>query len=209
MRSAAEVRAMAIAVQANLVQLRTAALRLDEAAGGLADVNAPPPGAVKNFRETLIDREIVRAMDRSALATALQEQWGRYCLMRWMFHESTPEGLRDLSRLTPASEMRCETELRVKEAELHAMLWRYRHDERARLAASYRADAAFARYQELADFIPPLAAADGLAATPDARLALACQYAGMLATLRWVIRPQTDWQSPDLAAIADEPFTEG
>ncbi len=193
---------MAIAVQANLVQLRTAAMRAGGVLAEPAELNVPPPGAVRRFRETLFDRGALQAMEAGVLAAVLHEQWGRYCLMRWVFHESTLAGETNLALLTEDLEMRCETELRVKEAELHAMLWRYRHDERVRLDQGYAADPGRSRRDEWAASIPPLAAN----ATPQTLQALACQYGGMLATIRWVMRPGSDWLAPEHFHLGDEPF---
>ena len=67
-RPPAEAAAMAVAVQANLVQLNVACGKRPGLAGGADEIHVPPPGAVTLLRETLIPRDTIASYDNTVRA---------------------------------------------------------------------------------------------------------------------------------------------
>ena len=118
-----EACAMAIVLQANLVQLKVADARRRDLPVVEHEIRAPSPGAVSQFREHLIDRHVISEYDANSLALRMHEVWGHHCLFRWAFH-CTAEDSNDLSQLTDDDEFRCDTVLRAKAEELNAILWK-------------------------------------------------------------------------------------
>jgi len=147
LRPVSDVRAMAIAVQANLVQLKVSEAKRRGISPEQHEIQVPSPGTVRRFRETLIDHRTLAAYSDQEVHLRLHEVWGQFCLMRWLFSASAPvdsplpsrergrgEGssASDSATLPPDAEMHCAAALEAKHAELHALLWRIRFEQRRR-----------------------------------------------------------------------------
>lgn len=200
-------RHMAIAVQANLAQLKVAGAKrhqVDPADHALGIVS---PGRVTHFRETLIDRLAIKAYSEVELQLRLHEIWGRYCLMCWLFFQEGGEPFVNFATLSEDVEMRCGAALSAKLAEVHAILWRLRFEERHRMghdAGQRREDD---RDELLAKKIPAKVFGEGVeVASDEAILRAACEHAGMLAVLRWIVEPDAAWDDPRLMVVDVDPF---
>ncbi len=198
---------MAIAVQANLVQFRTAAVRRWPGQQALERIEIPPPGHVAAYRETLFDRETLKGMPDEVLSLGLREVWGQHCAMRWIFQQSHDGGTADFAKLGAEAEMHCETSLAAKLAEVHALVWRALHELRLRNDPAYREGPAAGERAAMAAQIPDEAyrTAPG-AASEEELVQLMCEFVGMLRVLRWVTSPATAWGDPALGVVGDQPF---
>jgi hypothetical protein len=206
-RTAEEVRAMAVVVQANLVHLKTIDARRREIPSRDHEIRVPSPGAVLRHREHLLDRERVGAYSDPAVRLRLHEIWGQYCLMSWLFTTGGDVQLTDLSSAPANASMRCPPEIEIKAAEVHAMLWRLRFEQRRRSDPAYRDTSTFSRDQELSEQIPlrPFGK-EADQCTEDELLLSACEHAGMLAALRWTMDRTREWNAPGLMDVAEQPF---
>ena len=205
LRAAADIQALGKALQANLVQLRVEAQRRETADGGLNDLTVPSPGAVTNLRAALIDRHLIRAYADAELHMRLREQWGAYCALCWLVR--VEGGTHDFSAALPDADMHCLASVETKVAEVHAMLWRLRHELRLRRDSAFRESPPARRNTLLAARIPLVVQGKSPEKASDAELlAAACEHVGMLAALRWSIRPLLAWDDPQLMVVSDEPF---
>lgn len=230
-RSAAEVRALAIVVQANLVQLKTAALRRPALHGAIRGIDVVSPGAVTRMRSALIPPEFLKTSTDAELVLRLHEAWGQYCLMCWAHETGTREPILNFGLLSADTELHCDAALRAKEAEVHALLWRLRHEQELRAMSAgpnetsgreipsgreerdgreeriQRDDPQAERKDSLARRIPAEALGTPVTEAGDAEvLFAACQHAGMLAVLRWLLHPEKAWGDPALRQVEDWPF---
>lgn len=198
---------MARVVQANLVFLRTVDARRRGIRPEAHEIRVPPPGAVRRFRECLLERKRVTAYSDFAVRLRLHEIWGQYCLMSWLLAGEGEALARDLSRVPDSIPSRCVPEIEIKTAEVHAMLWRLRFEQRRRTDTTFRDSPEFDRLQTLARRIPLTPFGKSVdACTDDDFLLSACEHAGMLAVLRWAADRTRDWGDPALMNVADEPF---
>lgn len=203
-----EIRALAMAVQANLVQLRVAECRRRGLSSAEHDIRVPSPGTVKHFREALIDRAIIDRYSDEEVHLRLREVWGQYCALCWLFSfPADPSASQGLAGLDDRAEMHCATAFELKRAEVHALLWRLRFELRRRYEPGYRDSPAGVRDEQLARTIP--AEAHGKPVTEASEgevLMAACEHAGMLAVLRWAADRHCTWGDPDLLLADDAPF---
>ena len=198
---------MAVVVQANLVQLRVADAKRRGLPQEQHDIQVPAPGPVRQWRSELIDWRRVSAYDDAEVQVRLREYWGRFCLMRWLFSEGRSEEILDLTNLPTDAPMRCGSVLNVKHDEIHAMLWRLRFEQQQRQDAEYRKSPQYLKVHLLAAKIPVRPLGKDVADSSDMELLLcACEYAGMLGTLRWVMDSRRPWGDPSLMDVADHPF---
>lgn len=206
-RGERDILAMAIAVQANLVQLRVAHAKQ---LGPVPDdhlLRVPSPGAVRAFRETLIDRHVLRDYAEFELRARLHEVWGQYCLIAWLFQQDPSQGTVNFAAMPADAKLRCDAEIEIKHTEVHAFLWRLRFEQRRRQDAEYAKSPALSHNNLLAAKIPAVVfgkTADD--ATEDELLAGACQHAGMLAVLRWTMDSAKPWADPGIMDVNDTPF---
>jgi hypothetical protein len=198
---------MALAVQANLVQLKVTDARRQGISPSEHPIQIPSPGFVPRFRETLLDHHRLRDYPPELLHLRLREFWGRFCLMRWAFHGAGDDPTYDFTKLAPDAELRCEAHLVVKEAEIHAMLWRIRFEQRVRGEPGFTQSPTFGRDERVARDIPlqPFGKAPA-EASDDELLAVACEHAGMLAVIRWINHRDRDWNDPQAMNAGDQPF---
>jgi hypothetical protein len=220
-RTVQEVRAMAIAVQANLVTLVVAESKRQGKKPNQHEIKTAPPGAVKHFRETLIDPKSIADYSDVELHLRLREIWGQFCLMGWLFslndpsrvgpaHHSSPKESDNpvtFASLPDNAEMHCGTALEIKDAEIRGFLWKMLFEQRRRLDPAYEKSPAFAKEMELASQIP----ANGFGKpieklTGEQLLYLSCEYAGMLAAIRWTMNPKLTWAAPGIMEVGESPF---
>jgi hypothetical protein len=134
-RDLADVADMAIAIQANLVQLAVAqARRLGS--GRETGIRTPAPGAVRRFREVLLDHGQIAAYDDLGLAMRLRECWGQHCVMCWLFSTADPQDPPDFRELQSTGPVRCPAAVACKCLEIENCLWRLRFELRLREGAA-------------------------------------------------------------------------
>lgn len=204
LRSVRDVRDMAVAVQANLVQLKVADARRQ----GIAPIDhaivVASPGPVRRFRETLIDRDVIRRYSETELPLRLHEVWGRFCLFRWLFSLDVPDQTRIAASIPEDAAMRCEAVLEAKAAETQAVLWRIRHEQQRRAPSGA---ILFDDAKNMARTIPATLFGKPLETCTDQEVILgACEHAGMLGALRWVLDARLAWDDPDAMDAGDHPF---
>ncbi len=207
-RAVEEVRGMAVAIQANLVQLQVDASRRHGRPSMPFDYHVEPPGVVRAFRETLIDRHEIRRYSEVELGLRTHEIWGQYCLMRWVFNAGTPtEDAFNFAKSPEPLELRCDSVLSVKLDEIHGLFWRIRFEQRDRGDAGYRVSESFAVDQEIADRIPDMLSGKPVSQASDAELlCAACEFVGMLSTLRWVVDRRHVWGEPGIGEVGARPL---
>lgn len=206
-RTADDVRSMAVAIQANLVQLRVADVRRRAGEPGDLGTVVVSPGAVHVYRETLLDRTQLKQYTALDLQLRVREVWGQYSLMRWVFNRNVEDEATDFSRLPSEAELRCDSVLDVKLAELEGLFWRLRFEQRRRHDTEYVASDRFEEDARLAETIPATAFSTPVPdATDEALLHASCEFAGMLATLRWIMDRRRTWGEPGIMEVGDRPF---
>lgn len=216
-RPAEDVRALALAVQANLVQLRTAVGRRPNLAPHLRGIDVPSPGAVHAFRDALLTPDQLRDASDAELLLRLHEAWGQYCTFCWAYEIDLRDPGVNFAAVSPDTPLHCDTALRAKEAEIHALLWRLRHELRRRgapdpseaipLEGANDAAVLVDLVENLAQRIPAEALGTPVSDAAESDLLLAaCQHAGMLAVLRWLRLPGVRWGDDLLTRVAELPF---
>lgn len=204
LRKAEAIRALGKVVQANLVQLRVEAQRRGSGKE-LDDLKVASPGGVTEFREALIDRHVVREYADAEVQMRLREQWGVYCALSWLVRADA--AAHDFGGALPDADMHCLASVETKIAEVHAMMWRLRHELRLRQDPEFRDSAASRRDTLLAARIPLVVQGKSPEKANEAELfAAACEHAGMLAALRWSVRPTRRWGDGELMNVAENPF---
>jgi len=198
---------MAVAIQANLVQLRVADEKLRGIEPGAGAIAVRSPGVVAHYRETLIDRARLKQYAIDELQLRMREVWGQYCLMRWVFSRAGDEEATDFSQLPADAELRCDSVLDIKLAEIEGLLWGLRFEHRRRHDADYVKSEGFEADAELAATIPAEAfGTPATDATDEALLLASCEFAGMLAALRWVMDRRRVWGEPGIMEVGDRPW---
>jgi hypothetical protein len=206
-RTLQEVRAMAIAVQANLVTLVVAESKRQGKKPNQHEIQTAAPGAVKHFRETLIDPKLIAAYSDVELHLRLREIWGQFCLMGWLFSLNESDRPVTFPGLPDTAEMHCGTALEIKDAEIRGFLWKMLFEQRRRLDPAYEKSPAFAKEIELASQIPAKGFGKPIEKlTGEQLLYLSCEYAGMLAAIRWTMNPKLTWAAPGIMEIGESPF---
>jgi len=193
---------MALAVQANLALLR----RLDARRRGITteqhEIQVEFPRHIERYRETLIDPAVAAAYSDIELQLRLHEIWGQYCALCW-FYRCAREPTVDFSRLGDDAVPECFTSVEIKLAEVHAFLWRFRKEQERRSAT----ETPSAEDVSLLRRIPARAFGKHVVdCTDEEILFAACEFAGMMALLRWVKDPKRIWGEPGIMSVADGPF---
>lgn len=182
-----DVADLAVAVQANLVQLQAAERRQSGSATPLLDISVPSASAVTRFRETLILREVIAAYDDTARSLRAHEVWGQFCLFCWFFFVDDPHHPPDFNNLPDGQPLRCPGAVLNKAFEIERCLWRLRFEQRWRSDASFKNDPAFEDAYRRAQTIPAMVLGESVQISSNENLLLgACEYAGMLAAARWI-----------------------
>ena len=199
---------MAAIAQLNLVHLqdetekRTGRVEF----AGLGRIHAPAKPL--RFLGCLIDPLAIRTYSDIALCLRFHEVWGQFCTFLWYFHRTGPDDAPDIGSLPSLPETRCGASRAAKCDEIHAVLWKLRFEERQRVDEEYRASAEFRADQFLASRIPvPLFERDITDCTDEELLIGACEYAGMLAAIRWITEARRVWGEAGIMDVADGPFS--
>ncbi len=185
---------MAVVTQANVVQLLLAAHKR-----GLADApTLTSPGAVKSYREALIDWRTIKQYSDEELMLRAHQVWGQHCVFCWAFHGGDPHHPPAFSELQPEDQMRCGGQLDTKAQRVAFEMKRLRNEQhrRSEPTGSKRSSE---KSTPLSSESSLTVFGKSLHACPDQDLlALTCQYAGMLAVLRWMQDAGVAWNAPDL-----------
>lgn len=202
LRADAEVRAMAVAVQANLALLRRLDARRRKIPIEEHDIKVEFPRHIERFRETLIDAATAAAYSEIELQLRLHEIWGEYCGLRW-FYRCADDSPVDFSRLGKNCIPECSTSVEIKVAEVHAFLWRFRIEQDIRHAPN----SVCGNTKSLLSQIPAKAYGKRVEdCTNEEILFASCELAGMLALFRWVIDPERIWGESGAMGVSDDPF---
>jgi len=193
-RPPAAAAAMAVAVQANLVQLNVACGKRSALAGVTESIRVPPPGGVKLLRETLIPRDAIAAYDDDALVMRTHEVWGQFCLLCWYFYATDPQNPLNFKNLPTGQCVHCPTSLLGKTQEIEKSLWRLRFEQRLRRDADFRRHPEFEEDWKVAQDIPAIVLGESVQVCSDESLLLGtCEFAGMLAAARWTSDSRWQW----------------
>lgn len=191
-RALDEVLEMAVVVQANLAQLKTAEVKRREASTDEVDV--PSPGPVTARRDALIDHRRIKGYTDAALHLRLHEIWGQFCVFCWALQVPDPKQPPSFRREAFDRDMQCGSALQLKKAEIEAMFWRLRFEQRVRSDAAFRASSECQTLTPVADRIPvQVFGVDPRSCEDDALLVAACEHAGMLAAIRWISDRRWTW----------------
>ncbi len=199
-----DVVAMAMVTQANLVQLKVADCRRRKVDPAEHTIHIVSPGHIAAHREALIDHRLIRGYDDASLQLRLHEVWGQYCLFCWLLHVDDVHRSPGFSDLDDAVEVRCASAIELKEAEIEGWLWRLQVESRVRAepgdrdsedrASEYRVSDHGARVVAAAEMIPAQVSGQDVSSVSDqALLASCCEYAGMLAAIRWMGDLRRSW----------------
>lgn len=200
---------MAVAVQANLVTLKVAWSRRANMPSEEHAIHVPAPGAVQRFREALIDRHALADYRDDELLLRTRQVWGEFAMLCWAFACPDPQNPPDFSHLPHALPMRCVGELLSKEAQIVRLLWRLRHEQRLRFEPDLRKQPAFQREHEVAQTIHArVYETDVRLCNNDDLLCCACEHAGMLGAVRWLIDDRRIWGGAGIMDIAGLPIDE-
>jgi hypothetical protein len=200
-----EIAAAAKAVQANVVALKTAWCKHTGQEPSCHDIRTPSPGAVHRCRELLIDWRTIRAYSPEEIALRLRQVWGEFCALCWCFPFVDPQAPIDFERLSPSQSVRCCQDVLAKLHDIQTGLWRMKHEQRVRFEPDARNDPQFQRQHELALTRPLKVYSQNVSTCSDEDLlCCACEYAGMLAALRWVSDSRWTWEAPGIMELTVE-----
>lgn len=194
-----DVADMAIAVQANLVQLKVLECRRAGVGPHCHAIQTPPPGAVTRFREALIPHETIACYDDIQLQLRTREVWGQFSMFCWFFHVPDPQHPPDFKRLPERQQVHCPASASIKTLEVTKSLWRLRFEQRLRSSPEFRSDPGFDDAYQTASRIPVMVMGCSAAMCDDASLLLGtCEFAGMLAAARWISDDRWGWGEPGI-----------
>jgi len=189
------------AVQANLYALRTALKR--HMPDVVAEVRTPSPGPVLEAREVLIDWRVLRDHAPEETALRLRQVWGEFTALCWLFHHADPHSPPDFVALPPDHPLRCPGHVQDKIKEVQTGLWRLTHERRVRTDPAYRAAPEFKAEHDFALAHPIKVFGRAIHQCDDADLLVcACEYAGMLAALRWAIDDRWAWEGSGIMDVS-------
>jgi len=201
-RSRDDIAAMAVAVQANLAALKVAWSKRVGIASEQHEIKTPPPGAVRRFREALIDRHVVAAYGDEELALRTRQVWGEFGVLCWVFGYSDPHHPPDFSNLAADRAMHCPVHMQSKLEDVQKGLWRLRWEQRFRFEPDARKEPGFQREYEDAMATPLTVYGQSVRVCGNQELLLcACEYAGMLAALRWAIDDRWGWEGAGIMEL--------
>lgn len=196
------IAAAAQAVQANVVALRVAWCKRTGQPPETHDIRTPPPGPVVRMREILIDREMLKSYSEEEILLRLRQVWGEFCSLCWLFPHVDPQAPITFEPLPAGQGLRCLRQVQEKIAEIQTGLWRLRHEQRARFDREAAKDPAFLRDKQHAATRPMQVFGQNIESCGDAELfCCACEYAGMLAALRWATDDRWAWEAPGIMEL--------
>jgi len=195
---------MAVVAQANLVQLQVAANKRF----GAEAPTLRSPGAVITFREALIGWRDIKDYSEAGLSLRTREVWGQHCLFCWVFMSRDPHHPPRFIQLAPEDQIRCAGHIGAKLLEIEKGLWRLRHEDRLRNQPELRDDPHFRKEYEAALNIPMLVYGQNIRTCgDDDLLACTCEYAGMLAAIRWIADDRWQWGQATIMELDGRPDT--
>ncbi len=195
--------AAAQAVQANVVALRVAWCRRAGLDPIEHDIKTPPPGPVREARELLIDRHVIKDYSLDEVTLRLRQVWGEFSVLCWLFHHEDPQHPPPFCKLPRDQPMRCPPHIHAKLVEVQAGLWRIVHEQRARNDKDAKNDPSFRREHEIALSRPVrIGGMDVRMCNDEDLFCFACEYAGMLAAVRWAIDDRWEWEGPGIMEVA-------
>jgi hypothetical protein len=201
-RSHTTIREMAVAVQANVVQLKVAATRRTSTDD--LSIRTPPPGAVRAFRETLIEPHTLSSYDDGMVAARLREVWGQFCLFCWFFQAEDPHTPPAFAGLPDDHEVRCPSVTAVKIMELERSLWRLRFEQRMRSDPRLPNEEGYDEQYRAAMEIPVSVMGLSIQVADDSALfSASCEFAGMLAAARWIGDQRWSWGQPGIMDLPE------
>ncbi len=205
-RSLQTIALMTHAAQANLVALRVAWCRRIGVSQEGHDIKTPSPGTVRHFRETLLDRAVIREYSTNEVLLRLRQIWGEFCALCWLFPHVDPQSPITFDPLPADQAVRCPTLVLAKLEEVQAGLWRIRHEQQFRHDPGARKDPAFlAAHRRALDHPITILGQDIRLSTDEEIFCSACEHAGMLAALRWVADDRWDWEAPGIMDVTLRP----
>lgn len=198
-----DIAAAARAVQANVAALKTAWCKRTGQDAAKHDIRTPSPGAVQNHREILIDWRILRDYSDEEVALRLRQAWGEFCALCWLFPFVEPQSPIDFANLPPNQSLRCCHDVHEKLEKVQTGLWRMKHEQRVRFDADAKLDPSFQREHETAMTRPVMVYGQNISLCSDEDLlCCACEYAGMLAALRWAADNRWGWEAPGIMELS-------
>lgn len=193
---------MAIAVQANLAALKVAWSKRAGIGSNQHEIRTPPPGAVRRYREAMIDRHVIAAYGDQELALRTRQVWGEFGVMCWAFGHDDPHAPPDFGAMRADQPIRCGGHLQEKLDEVQGGLWRLRWEQRLRFEPNTKQDPAFQREYEAALAAPMMVYGESVrVCSNEAVLLCACEYAGMLAALRWTMDDRWQWEGEGIMEL--------
>ena len=207
-RSSIEVRGMALCLQANLFSLKVEDARRRGMAVESHDIALGGVAPESLLRDHLLSEEAGSHYSDLELRLRMHELWGQYCVLQWFFEIPLTDGAREVSGWAVEAEARCETVLEFKEAEIAAMLWRLKFEQRRRTDRNVAEGKEYARHRLLAQRIPMTVFGTAVESCGNEDLLVSsCEHAGMLAVVRWIRDAALQWGQEGLMDVADEPFS--
>jgi hypothetical protein len=201
-RGIEEIAAAAHVVQANLIELRVAWCKRTGQNAGSHDIKTPPPGPVRRMREILIDRHVIKDYSPDEITLRLRQVWGEFTALCWLFPHVDPQAPIRFDPLAADQSMRCPMHAHEKLEEVQRGLWRLRHEQRLRHDPNASHDPDFRHEHELALATPVSVFGQSVHACGDEELlCCACEYAGMLAALRWAVDSRWAWEGPGIMDV--------
>ncbi|MCK6457992.1 MAG: hypothetical protein L6Q92_15865 [Phycisphaerae bacterium] len=207
-RDRADVLAMCIAVQANVAALRVAAARRIGVSPEEHAIRTPSPGWVRRFREVLIDRHALSALPDDALALRVHQVWGEFSALCWVVGVNDPHQPGEFAALEKTAELRCPLRIQEKLDDVQRGLWRLRFEQRLRCDPAGRGERVSQAEREAAQAMPlRVEGMDVRLCDVAALVRAACEFAGMLAALRWVADARWEWEAPGIMELGpgDQP----
>lgn len=201
-RSIEDISAIAKAVQANVVALRVAWCKRTGQPPDAHDIQTPPPGTVSRMRDILIDRQTLKSYSEEEIMLRLRQVWGEFCALCWLFPHVEPQKPIPFDPLPDGQGLRCLGQVQEKLAEIQTGLWRLRHEQRRRFDPDARKDPEFQREIGLAASRPMQVFGQNISTCGDSEIfCCACEYAGMLAALRWATDDRWSWEAPGIMEL--------
>jgi len=197
-----DIAAAAHAVQANVVALKVADAKHRGIAPQDHDIRTPAPGPVRRSRDILIDHRTIKAYSDDEVVLRLRQTWGQFCALCWLFPFTDPQLPPNYDSLLPEQDMRCIGDAHQKLEQVQTGLWRLRHEQRLRHDPKAARSPRFQREHEFALSHPiKVYGARIDRATDRDILCCACEYAGMLAALRWATDRRWAWDAPGIMDV--------
>lgn len=201
-RSTDEIAAAARAVQANVVTLRVALVRRLGDQIDLSDINTPAPGPVSAARELLLAPDAIKTYSNDELMVRLRQVWGEFCALCWLFPHVDPQNPVDFAHLPDNQTNRCQHDAREKLETVQSDFWRILHEQRRRHDGEARFDPHFQRDSEKAAGHRLRIYGINIGSATDMQVFhAACEYAGMLAALRWALDARWTWEGPGIMKL--------